>query len=288
MFLGKKACEVKILALYGYGRRAVVKMDFAKIEEPHSKTKAKRVLLVAPVPISDIPEDVECIVLENPGGMMNVPEADICFRHSSVCLTTTERSSSPQGYFADVLKSGSIYVSGAYYARKRVPCGVLTVSDKGSRGERHDTSGPALVSRCREDGFEVVRYEVVPDEVEVIQSAVRRWIREGVLLIVTTGGTGLSRRDVTPEALRSLSTVEVPGIGEMIRSQSLQYTPMAALSRCGGFVSESCLIIALPGSERGAVQSYEIISATLRHAVEIRNGWAEECGSTVNAASRKG
>lgn len=288
MFVGKKASDVKVLALYRNGKRTALNIDFPVVENRPSETKPHRVLLVPPLPLSNIPEDIDSVVLENLDGMMNAMEIDVCFRRSSVCLTPIKCSLSPKGYVANVRKGGNISVSSEYYERRRIPCGVLTVSDKGSRGERHDTSGPALVSRCREDGFEVVRYEVVPDEVEVIQSAVRRWIREGVLLIVTTGGTGLSRRDVTPEALRSLSTVEVPGIGEMIRSQSLQYTPMAALSRCGGFVSESCLIIALPGSERGAVQSYEIISATLRHAVEIRNGWAEECGSTVNAASRKG
>lgn len=287
MFLGKKACDVKVLALYGKGRRNAIKMNFPDIEGRPSKTNAHRVFLAPPVPISEIPEDIDCIVLENLGEMMNVLETDICFKRSSVCLTITECSSCPQGYFAYVLKGGSIFVSGEYCGRKRFPCGVLTVSDKGSRGEREDSSGPALISRCRSDGFEVVRHEIVPDDAAVIQSTVRHWIEDGVVLIVTTGGTGLSRRDVTPEALRSLSAVEVPGIGETIRSQSLQYTPMAILSRCGGFVSENCLIIALPGSERGAVQSYEIISATLRHAVEIRNGWAGECGSIVNVANRK-
>ena len=287
MFFGKKAYDVRVLALYANRRRDVLRMEFPEINVQPSNAKTHRVLLVPPVPLSDIPKDIDCIVLENLASMTNVLETDICFKRSSVCLISTDRSSSPQGYLAKVQKGGSVFVSGEYFERKRIHCGVLTVSDKGSRGEREDASGPSLVSKCRDDGFEVLRYEIVPDEVAVIRSTVRRWIGEGISLILTTGGTGLSPRDVTPEALRSISSIEVPGIGETIRRQSLQYTPMAILSRCGGFVSENCLIIALPGSERGAVQSYEIISTTLRHAVEIRNDWAGECGSIKNIANRK-
>ncbi len=287
MFVGKKASDVKVLALYRNGKRTALNIDFPVVENRPSETKPHRVLLVPPLPLSNIPEDIDSVVLENLDGMMNAMEIDVCFRRSSVCLTPIKCSLSPKGYVANVRKGGNISVSSEYYERRRIPCGVLTVSDKGSRGEREDVSGPALVSRCRDDGFEVVRYDIVPDEVTLIQNAVQRWIREGVLLILTTGGTGLSRRDVTPEALRSISDLEVPGIGETMRRQSLHFTPMAALSRSGAFVSENCLIIALPGSERGAVQSYEVISATIRHAVEIRNGWTDECGARMNVRCRK-
>ncbi len=118
---------------------------------------------------------------------MNILDMDICFEHSSVCLTTAERSSFPDGYVARIKKGGILSVSSECYGRKRISCGVLTVSDKGSRGEREDTSGPALVSKCRDDGFDVVRYEIVADEVTLIGNVVRRWIQEGVLLVLTTG-----------------------------------------------------------------------------------------------------
>jgi len=151
--------------------------------------------------------------------------------------------------------------------------GILTVSDKGARGERADTSGEAVREMLASMEATVEHYEVVPDEKEVIASRLREWADEGDLaLIVTNGGTGLSPRDVTPEATLAVVERLVPGMAEAVRQEGLKHTPMAMISRAVVGVRGRTLIVNLPGSERGVRQSLAQLLAVLPHALEMVRG----------------
>ncbi len=156
--------------------------------------------------------------------------------------------------------------------------GVLTVSDKGARGEREDTAGAFLKERLEAAGFEVPLYQIVPDEYEEILVTLIDWSdREGLDLILTTGGTGLSPRDVTPEATKAALEKEIPGIAEALRLKGLEHTPYAMLSRgCAGLRKET-LIINLPGSLRAVKEGWEVIAPVLKHALEKIQGSEAEC-----------
>ena len=158
--------------------------------------------------------------------------------------------------------------------------GVLTVSDKGSRGERKDTAGPALAELVGPLGAVVARTAIVPDDRPLIAETLRTWTDlEGLELVLVTGGTGLSSRDVTPEALQDVSERVVPGLGEAMRRKTEPLLDRSILSRSIAVTRGKCLVIAFPGSERGARQCFESISGVLRHAVEILNGWEGECAA---------
>ena len=147
--------------------------------------------------------------------------------------------------------------------------GILTLSDKGARGERVDTSGAAIRSLLERIGGEVVHYEIVPDDADLIAQRLREWVDVGRLdLLVTTGGTGLSSRDVTPDATRGVLDYEVPGIAEAMRAAGLLATPMAMLSRGIAGVRKRCLIVNLPGSERAVRENLAVLLPVLPHAVE--------------------
>ena len=155
--------------------------------------------------------------------------------------------------------------------------GILTVSDKGSRGQRQDKSGEAIREMVEHLGSSVVKYEIVPDEADVISGRLTNWADGGeVDIILTTGGTGLSRRDVTPEATLSVIDKEVPGIAEAMRAKSLEKTPMAMLSRAVAGLRGQCLIVNLPGSPKAVEECLEIILPALPHAVEIAKGEVTE------------
>jgi molybdenum cofactor biosynthesis protein MoaC len=166
--------------------------------------------------------------------------------------------------------------------KKIISSGVLTVSDKGYAGEREDTSGEKLAELLRNFGAEVKRRGIVPDEKDLIAAQLMEWAdKDNLELILTTGGTGLSPRDVTPEALVLVGDRIVPGIGECMRMRSLVQTPNGILSRGLAVTRGKSLIIALPGSERGAVSCFEAVEPALRHAIEILNNWEGECGKPV-------
>jgi molybdopterin adenylyltransferase len=153
--------------------------------------------------------------------------------------------------------------------------GILTVSDKGAHGKRVDTSGKAIREMLASLGAEVEQYEVVPDEKEVIASRLREWADEADLgLILTDGGTGLSPRDVTPEATLEVVERLVPGMAEAMRQEGLNYTPMAMISRAVVGVRGCTLIVNLPGSERGVRQNLAYLLPVLTHAVEMVRGEA--------------
>ena len=149
--------------------------------------------------------------------------------------------------------------------------GVLTISDAGSRGERQDTSGDAIVEIMSELGFQVTCREVVPDDQEMIAEWLRHWAGEADLLL-TTGGTGLGLRDITPEATSMVIDRPVPGLGELMRQGTQQKTPMSMLSRAVAGARGSCLIINLPGSQRGVRECLTVLIPLLPHALELLHG----------------
>lgn len=157
---------------------------------------------------------------------------------------------------------------------------VLTVSDRGSRGERRDESAPQIEALLTSLGGEPVDYRVVPDEIPAIQAVLRQWADEKTVdLILTTGGTGLHPRDVTPEATQQLLDREIPGMAEAMRASSMVKTPHAVLSRGLAGVRGRSLIINLPGSPKGAKENLEVLLPTLSHALEKIQGDPSECAS---------
>jgi molybdopterin adenylyltransferase len=151
--------------------------------------------------------------------------------------------------------------------------GILSVSDRASRGEYEDRGGPAVEAELDAPQWSVVRRAIVPDDARSIEQSIRSWTDEDHLdVILTTGGTGLGPRDVTPEATLAASTRVVPGIAETIRAASLRHTPHAMLSRGVAGIRSQTLIINLPGSPRGAAEAVTIIRPILEHAVATLRG----------------
>lgn len=160
---------------------------------------------------------------------------------------------------------------------------ILTLSDKGSRGERVDESGPALAEWLSELGVEIIRTKVIADEFADIVTVLSQWADADIAdLILTTGGTGVSPRDVTPEATLHIAERIVPGLGELMRLKSLAITPMASLSRATAVIRKQSLIINLPGSPKGARENLEAVWPVLGHAVEKIRGGQEDCAGRFN------
>lgn len=148
--------------------------------------------------------------------------------------------------------------------------GVLTASDLGSQGKRDDSSGRLIEKVLSGHGFQLCRYEVLPDEQKLIEDRLRRWSDEdGLDLIVTTGGTGLTSRDVTPEATLAVIDRQAPGMAEAMRMQTLKHTPMAMLSRAVVGTRGNTLIINLPGSTRAVEQCLEVLLPVIPHALDM-------------------
>jgi molybdenum cofactor synthesis domain-containing protein len=148
--------------------------------------------------------------------------------------------------------------------------GILTLSDRSSRGERPDTSGPALTLLIQAEGWLVTKQSILPDEESAIREILVNWADSAELdVILTTGGTGFSPRDVTPEATRAVIEREAPGLSEAMRAVSLKITPHAMLSRIVTGIRRKTLIINLPGSPKGAVENLQVILPVLSHAVQL-------------------
>jgi len=151
--------------------------------------------------------------------------------------------------------------------------GILTISDKGSRGERADASGDLIVKAFKDSEVGVVRYEIVPDEQYVIATTLSLWADSGAVdFIITTGGTGLAPRDVTPEATRSIIQREVPGIAEIMRMDGFRKTPTAVLSRGIAGVRGKCLIINMPGNPKAVQEYMDLLLPIIPHAIDTING----------------
>jgi len=161
--------------------------------------------------------------------------------------------------------------------RAMLNIGILTISDKGSQGQREDRSGEVIREMLSQVDSNVSKYEVVPDEQKVIADKLVEWAdKAGLDVILTTGGTGLGQRDVTPEATLSVVDKTVPGIAEAMRSKSLEKTPMAVLSRATAGVRKQCLIINLPGSPKAVRECLEVVLPAIPHAMEIIKGEVTE------------
>jgi molybdopterin adenylyltransferase len=155
--------------------------------------------------------------------------------------------------------------------------GVITISDRASAGAYEDFGGPALKKAAQERGWNVFCNAVVPDDTARIQQAIRSFSAQGCGLILTTGGTGIAERDITPEAIRAIMRVEIPGFGEVMRSRSMAITPNAILSRSLAAVVDQSLVIALPGKPSGAVECLAFIEGAIPHAVALARRQPTTC-----------
>jgi molybdenum cofactor synthesis domain-containing protein len=157
--------------------------------------------------------------------------------------------------------------------------GVLTISTKGSQGRREDESGELAVRMLEDEGFSIIKKEIVPDELQQIANTLMEWVDDfGLSLIITSGGTGLSPTDVTPQAMERAIDYEVPGMAEAMRAQSLKTTPHAMISRAMVGVRGSSLIINLPGSPSGVKDNLTVVLPALKHALSKLGGDTSECG----------
>lgn len=181
-------------------------------------------------------------------------------------------------FTADVVKAGFLSIGQEIFNWRPIKTAILTISDKGSRGERQDRSGPALEKFLPEFGFLFYDRAIVPDDVMEITKKIRQWTESGCHLILTTGGTGLAPRDVTPEALLSLGGRVVPGFGEMMRLNTAASKATAILSRGLAVALPQTLLLALPGSEQGATECFLSVANVIRHSIETLCGWTSECG----------
>jgi molybdopterin adenylyltransferase len=148
--------------------------------------------------------------------------------------------------------------------------GILTLSDRSSRGERADASGPALADLVRAQSWSVAEQAILPDDESAIKSMLREWADSGNFdVILTTGGTGFSPRDVTPEATRAVIERDAPGLAEVMRAESLKKTPHAMLSRAVAGIRRRTLVVNLPGSPKGATENLQTIIPVLPHAIQL-------------------
>ncbi len=150
-----------------------------------------------------------------------------------------------------------------------IRAGIITVSDRASRGLYDDLGGPALKKAAGEYGWSVAAESLVPDERRDIQNAICEHIAKGCNLILTTGGTGVALRDVTPEAVREIAVRELPGFGEVMRAESMKITKNAILSRALAVVVDKALVICLPGKPSGAVECLSFVVGAIPHCVEV-------------------
>ncbi len=186
-----------------------------------------------------------------------------------------------EGVFAEVLAGGTVKSDDPIEVLRNsgYTAGVLTVSDSASRGDYQDLSGPSLIELLDSNGFIPARYAVVPDEVPEIAAKLRNWCEDGFLdVLFTTGGTGFSARDVTPEATIEVCERDVPGIPEMIRQKSALIVESAWLSRARAGIRKRTLVINLPGSRKAAIECAGFALPLLGHALEILRGDIEHCG----------
>ena len=151
----------------------------------------------------------------------------------------------------------------------KVNVGVITISDRASKGLYDDLGGPAVREAATAQGWTVIAEGLVPDEIRAIQRAIREQLARGCHLVLTTGGTGVAMRDVTPEAVREIATRELPGFGEVMRMESMKITRNAILSRSLAAVVDRGLVICLPGKPSGAVECLGFVAGAIPHCLEV-------------------
>jgi molybdopterin adenylyltransferase len=157
----------------------------------------------------------------------------------------------------------------------QISVGIVTISDRAFRGVHPDLSGPALKQAADGCGWQTLAQTVVPDDIPEIQRAIRAHLAAGCRLILTTGGTGVALRDVTPEALRGLAARELPGFGELMRRESQRLTPHGILSRSLAVVVDRALVVCLPGNPAGAVECLGFVAPAIPHCLELLAGSGE-------------
>jgi molybdopterin adenylyltransferase len=155
--------------------------------------------------------------------------------------------------------------------------GIITISDRASAGDYKDLGGPALKDVAQKSGWQVLCEAVIPDETTRIQETIRSFSKQGCGLILTTGGTGIASRDVTPEAIRAIMRVELPGFGEVMRAESMKITPNSILSRNLAALVDLSLVIALPGKPSGAVECLGFVAGAIPHGVALAQRVPTSC-----------
>lgn len=206
-----------------------------------------------------------------------------CHSHCEIYKRMGECIMPTQGVFARVLEPGEIRVGDEMEIQPRTEprpwqAAVITLSDKGAKGERRDESGPAIAKRLTEAGYEVVEQLLLADEAAPLKTQLMRLADQRQLdLILTTGGTGFGPRDITPEATLAVAHRNAPGIAEAMRAASLAITPRAMLSRAASVIRGKTLIINLPGSPKACMECMDVFLDTIPHAMGLLRGAVEDC-----------
>ncbi len=159
----------------------------------------------------------------------------------------------------------------------QIQVGIITISDRASAGEYKDLGGPALKEAAQKADWQVLSEAIVPDDARRIQETIRSFSQQGCGLILTTGGTGIGPRDVTPEAIRAITRAELPGFGEVMRAESMKITPNSILSRSLAAIVDLSLVIALPGKPSGAVECLGFVQGAISHGVALAQRVPTSC-----------
>ncbi len=159
----------------------------------------------------------------------------------------------------------------------QITVGIITISDRASAGDYKDLSGPALKDEAHRAGWQLLAEAIVPDDLKRIQETIRSFAQQGCELILMTGGTGIGPRDVTPEAIRGIMRIELPGFGEVMRAESMKITPNSILSRSLAAIVDHALVIALPGKPSGAVECLGFVQGAIPHGVALAQGTLTSC-----------
>lgn len=202
-----------------------------------------------------------------------------CHGHCEIFRQTGNCVMPKEGVFARVLSGGRLAAGDSIGIWQGIPVAVITASDKGASGQRQDVSGQEIARMLASIGGRVIDYRVLPDDIEILAGAMTELIDEvGAALVLTTGGTGFSPRDVTPEATLKVIERQVPGLPEAMRRESYAQTSRAMLSRAVAGIRGKGLIVNLPGSPKGVRECLAVILPVLAHALEVLRGTGGECG----------
>lgn len=206
-----------------------------------------------------------------------------CHQHCTIYYRVGDCIMPRKGIFSKVLRGGSLKAGDEVKLleekKEEYTVAVITLSDKGARGEREDTSGPYIVEYMKSEGYDIIETILLPDDLEELTSElIRLSDSRQANLILTTGGTGFSPRDITPEATQAVMSRNAPGIAEAMRQKSLEITDRAMLSRAMSVIRGSSLIINLPGSRKAVAECLSYISDTVKHGLDILNERSGDCG----------